>query len=66
MLRKNVKSLLEQLKVCIFAKIVFGVRCTLTTCSASVKLCFADDFTQVLKRASDTGVQKVIKSCKTY
>ena len=29
MLQKNVKSLLEQLKVCIFAKIVFGVRCTL-------------------------------------
>ena len=30
MLQKNVKSLLEQLKVCIFAEIVFGVRCTLT------------------------------------
>ena len=30
MLRKNVKSLLEQLQVCIFAEIVFGVRCTLT------------------------------------
>ena len=29
MLQKNVKSLLEQLKVCIFAEIVFGVRCTL-------------------------------------
>ena len=29
MLRKNVKLLLEQLQVCIFAKIVFGVRCTL-------------------------------------
>ena len=29
MLRKNVKSLLEQLQVCIFAEIVFGVRCTL-------------------------------------
>ena len=29
MLRKNVKSLLEQLQVCIFAVIVFGVRCTL-------------------------------------
>ena len=29
MLRKNVKSLLEQLQVYIFAKIVFGVRCTL-------------------------------------
>ena len=28
MLQKNVKSLLEQLKVCIFAEIVFGVRCT--------------------------------------
>ena len=27
--RKNVKSLLEQLQVCIFAEIVFGVRCTL-------------------------------------
>ena len=25
---KNVKSLLEQLQVCIFAEIVFGVRCT--------------------------------------
>ena len=30
MLRKNVKSLLEQLQVCIFAEIVFGVRCTLS------------------------------------
>ena len=30
MLRKNVKSLLEQLQVCIFAEIVFGVRYTLT------------------------------------
>ena len=30
MLRKNVKSLLEQLQVCIFAEIVFGIRCTLT------------------------------------
>ena len=29
MLQKNVKSLLEQLKVCIFAEIVFGVRYTL-------------------------------------
>ena len=29
MLQKNVKSLLELLKVCIFAEIVFGVRCTL-------------------------------------
>ena len=29
MLQKNVQSLLEQLQVCIFAKIVFGVRCTL-------------------------------------
>ena len=29
MLLKNVRSLLEQLKVCIFAEIVFGVRCTL-------------------------------------
>ena len=29
MLQKIVKSLLEQLKVCIFAEIVFGVRCTL-------------------------------------
>ena len=29
MLQKNVKSLVEQLKVCICAEIVFGVRCTL-------------------------------------
>ena len=29
MLWKNVKSLLEQRQVCIFAEIVFGVRCTL-------------------------------------
>ena len=29
MLRKDVKSLLEQLQICIFAEIVFGVRCTL-------------------------------------
>ena len=31
MLRKKVKLLLEQLQVCIFAEIVFGVRCTLRT-----------------------------------
>ena len=31
MLRKNVKSLLEQFQVCIFAEIVFGVRCTLNS-----------------------------------
>ena len=30
MLRKNVKSLLEQLEVCIFAEIVLGARCTLS------------------------------------
>ena len=30
MLRKKVKLLLEQLQVCIFAKTVFGVRCTLS------------------------------------
>ena len=30
MLQKNVKLLLEQLKVCIFAETVFGVRCTLS------------------------------------
>jgi len=30
MLRKKVKLLLEQLQVCTFAKIVFGVRCTLS------------------------------------
>ena len=40
MLRKNVKSLLEQLQVCIFAKIVFGVRCTLSeiTVSSSITI----------------------------
>ena len=31
MLRINVKSLLEQLQVCIFAEIVFGVRYTLNS-----------------------------------
>ena len=36
MLRKNVKSLLEQLQVYIFAEILFGVRCTLIG-----KLCFS-------------------------
>ena len=35
MLQKNVKSLLEQFQVCIFAEIVFGVRCTLTIFSGS-------------------------------
>ena len=42
MLQKNVKSLLEQLKVCIFVEIVFGVRCTLilahVLCSSSSDL----------------------------
>ena len=37
MLRKNVKSLLEQFQVCIFAEIVFGVRCTLTLTTLDVK-----------------------------
>ena len=36
MLRKNVKLLLEQLQVCIFAEIVFGVRCTLKSFSCSL------------------------------
>ena len=31
MLRKKVKLLLKHLQVCIFAEIVFGVRCTLRT-----------------------------------
>ena len=35
MLRKKVKLLLEQLQVCIFAEIVFGVRCTLITAISS-------------------------------
>ena len=43
MLQKNVKSLLEQLKVCIFAEIVFGVRCTLNY------LCFGAHFLQELR-----------------
>ena len=30
MMQKKVKLLLEQLQVCIFAEIVFGVRCTLS------------------------------------
>ena len=37
MLRKNVKSLLEQFQVCIFAEIVFGVRCTLRIVSSYAK-----------------------------
>ena len=32
MLRKKVNLLLEELQVCIFAEIVFGVRCTLRFC----------------------------------
>ena len=39
MLRKNVKSLLEQFQVCIFAEIVFWVRCTLKSLFLSNK-CF--------------------------
>ena len=39
MLQKNVKSLLEQLKVCIFAEIVFGVRCTLNLHNRSFASC---------------------------
>ena len=42
MLRKNVKSLLEQLQVCIFAKIVFGVRCTLSTAHAAKDVKYLD------------------------
>ena len=30
MLQKKVKLLLEQLQVCIFSEIIFGVRCTLS------------------------------------
>ena len=39
MLRKDVKSLLEQLQICIFAKIVFGVRCTLSRSVKTAMLC---------------------------
>ena len=40
MLRKNVKSLLEQFQVCIFAEIVFGVRCTLNRSSVIIVIFF--------------------------
>ena len=56
MLRKKVKLLLEQLQVCIFAEIVFGVRCTLTLRQClglkgekapcySIIVCYLVDFT---------------------
>ena len=38
MLQKNVKSLLGQLQVCIFAEIVFGVRCTLILFSHTFRI----------------------------
>ena len=37
MLRKNVKLLLEQLQVYIFAEIVFGVRCSIIPCWAKAR-----------------------------
>ena len=41
MLRKNVKSLLEHFQVCIFAEIVFGVRCTLKISKNEYHVCFS-------------------------
>ena len=49
MLRKNVKLLLEELQVCIFAEIVFGVRCT------SKKI---QGFCQYRPKARETMVSK--------
>ena len=43
MLRKNVKSLLEQLQVYIFAEIVFGVRCTLKDANLHLEVIIYDN-----------------------
>ena len=37
--KKKIKFLLEQLQVCIFAEIVFGVRCTLKLCKVEHYKC---------------------------
>ena len=38
MLREKVKLLLEQLQVCIFAEIVFGVRCILVSFKTTIEM----------------------------
>ena len=43
MLRKKVKLFLEYLQVCIFAQIVFGVRCTLNRKGLVLDLLFTVD-----------------------
>ena len=43
MLQKKVKSLLEQLQVCIFMEILFGVRCTLSFLSTLNGCCDASE-----------------------
>ena len=49
MLRKNVKSLLQQFQVCIFAEIVFRVRCTLIR----IKSYVMPDFETIFFRGTD-------------
>ena len=56
MLRKNVKSLLEQLQVCIFAEIVFGVRCTLTKLIVDSILTFTISSTSSVAFSAIAGV----------
>ena len=58
-LRKKVKLLLEQLEVCIFAKIVFGVRCTLNVCRQ------ADTFNETRVQGNKT-VRPNKKPCNVY
>ena len=49
MLRKNVKSLLEQFQVCIFTEIVFGVRCTLRKMPCLSQSAFSNFALHVIK-----------------
>ena len=60
MLRKNIKSLLEQLQVCIFAEIVFGVRCTLSdqNNTSSLKCIHVNIGTNVMRR------ERLIQYCR--
>ena len=61
MLRKNVKSLLEQFQVCIFAEIVFGVRCTLRAvcCKDQLRSCNIEK-TDFRKLCQNNGLGELV------
>ena len=55
MFRKKVKLLLERLPVCIFAEIVFRVRCTLNSLSIAWAITLGNLFLQPVSRNKIAG-----------